>query len=322
MNYKKIVVIGGGVLGSQIAFQSAYSGFETVILTNSESTIPDINTKINTLIKTYIDAINLMDSDKTEASKNWCKGISSLEEFDKEKCLEKVNNVNIKITTSQEEALKDADLVIESITELFDAKAALYEEISTKLDEKTVLVTNSSTLLPSKLAKYTKRPEKYLAMHFANTIWKNNVAEIMKHKDTDERYFNEVMEFAKAIRMIPLAVREEKSGYLLNSLLVPFLLSAMDMLANGVSDPETIDKAWTIGTGAPKGPFQILDTVGLETAKNIVLQYQKVPDLFDPLFKKMMLPYNFDGMLAVINKYMDEGKTGKAAGEGFYKYNK
>ena len=322
MNYKKIVVIGGGVLGSQIAFQSAYCGFETVILTHSESTIPDINTKINTLIKTYIDAINLMDSDKTEASKNWCKGISSLEEFDKEKCLEKVNNVNIKITTSQEEALKDADLVIESITELFDAKAALYEEISTKLDEKTVVVTNSSTLLPSKLAKYTKRPEKYLAMHFANTIWKNNVAEIMKHKDTDERYFNEVMEFAKAIRMIPLAVREEKSGYLLNSLLVPFLLSAMDMLANGVSDPETIDKAWTIGTGAPKGPFQILDTVGLETAKNIVLQYQKVPDLFDPLFKKMMLPYNFDGMLAVINKYMDEGKTGKAAGEGFYKYNK
>ena len=322
MNYKKIVVIGGGVLGSQIAFQSAYSGFETVILTNSESTIPDINTKINTLIKTYIDAINLMDSDKTETSKNWCKGISSLEEFDKEKCLEKVNNVKIKITTSQEEALKDADLVIESITELFDTKAALYEEISTKLDEKTVVVTNSSTLLPSKLAKYTKRPEKYLAMHFANTIWKNNVAEIMKHKDTDERYFNEVMEFAKAIRMIPLAVREEKSGYLLNSLLVPFLLSAMDLLANGVSDPETIDKAWTIGTGAPKGPFQILDTVGLETAKNIVLQYQKVPDLFDPLFKKMMLPYNFDGMLAVINKYMDEGKTGKAAGEGFYKYNK
>ena len=154
MNYKKIVVIGGGVLGSQIAFQSAYCGFETVILTHSESTIPDINTKINTLIKTYIDAINLMDSDKTEASKNWCKGISSLEEFDKEKCLEKVNNVNIKITTSQEEALKDADLVIESITELFDAKAALYEEISTKLDEKTVVVTNSSTLLPSKLAKF------------------------------------------------------------------------------------------------------------------------------------------------------------------------
>ena len=122
--------------------------------------------------------------------------------------------------------------------------------------------------------------------------------------------------------MIPLAAREEKSGYLLNSMLVPFLLSAMDLLANGVSDPETIDKAWTLGTGAPKGPFQIIDTVGLETAKNIVEQYQKVPDLFDPLLKKMMLPYNYDGMLKILNQYMDEGKKGKAAGTGFYNYKK
>ena len=323
MNYKKIVVAGGGVLGSQIAFQSAYSGFDVTILTHDENSVPEINTKINTLIKTYLDAINLMEKDKSETSKNWCRGIAStVEEFDKDKCIEKVNNVNIKITTSQEEALKDADLLIESITELFDVKSKFYEGISEKLEEKTVVVTNSSTLLPSKLAKYTKRPNMYLAMHFANTIWRNNVAEVMKHEGTDERYFDEIMEFAKAINMIPLAVRNEKSGYLLNSLLVPFLLSAMDMLANGISDPETIDKAWTIGTSAPFGPFQILDVVGLETARNIVLQYQKVPDLFDPLFKKMMLPYNFDGMLDVINKYMDEGKTGKAAGEGFYKYNK
>ena len=91
---------------------------------------------------------------------------------------------------------------------------------------------------------------------------------------------------------------------------------------NGVSDPETIDKAWTLGTGAPHGPFKILDTVGLETAKNIVLQYQKVPNLLDPLFKKMMLPYNYDGMLDILNDYIAKGKTGKAAGEGFYKHEK
>ena len=120
--------------------------------------------------------------------------------------------------------------------------------------------------------------------------------------------------------MIPLAAREEKSGYLLNSMLVPFLLSAMDLLANGISDAETIDNAWKYGTGAPNGPFEILDVVGLETAKNIVLQYQKVPNIFDPLLKKMMLPYNFDGMLNILNKYLDEGKSGKQAGEGFYKY--
>ena len=190
------------------------------------------------------------------------------------------------------------------------------------VETKTVVVTNSSTLLPSKLAKYTGRSNKYLAMHFANSIWKNNIAEIMKHSDTEEKYFKEIIKFAEAINMVPLAAREEKAGYLLNSLLVPFLLCAMDMYANGVSDPETIDKAWTLGTGAPKGPFQILDTVGLETAKNIVLQYQKVPDLFDPLLKKMMLPYNYDGMLDLLNLYIDKGLMGKATGEGFYKYDK
>ena len=144
----------------------------------------------------------------------------------------------------------------------------------------------------------------------------------MGHSNTDEKYFNEIVEFSKAINMIPLAAKEEKSGYLLNSMLVPFLLCAMDLISNGVSDPETIDKAWTLGTGAPKGPFQILDTVGLETAKNIVEQYQKVPNIFDPLLKKMMLPYNYDGMLEILNKYIEEGKLGKSTGEGFYKYNK
>ena len=142
----------------------------------------------------------------------------------------------------------------------------------------------------------------------------------MKHDKTDDKYFKEVISFAESINMIPLAAKEEKSGYILNSMLVPFLLSAMDLLANGVSDPETIDKAWTLGTGAPKGPFQIIDTVGLETARNIVLQYQKVPDLFDPLLRKMMLPYNYDGMLKILNEYIEKGKHGKVTKEGFYKY--
>ena len=143
----------------------------------------------------------------------------------------------------------------------------------------------------------------------------------MGHSGTDKDCFNTVVEFANSIRMIALPVYKEKKGYLLNSMLVPFLLSAMDLVANGISTPETIDKAWTLGTGAPKGPFQIMDTVGLITAKNIVLQYQKVPDVFDPLLKKMMLPYNYDGMLVILNKYIEEGKIGKSVGEGFYKYN-
>jgi len=324
MKYKKIVVVGGGVLGSQIAFQTAYCGFDVTILIREEDSKKELIKKLEKLRDTYLDTINLMNTKPGRVSGVWAKGIASLEGFRKQECVEKVNNAinNIIIETDQSIAVKDADLIIESVTENIDVKKALYESIAPLLDEKTVIVTNSSTLLPSKLAKSTGRPEKFLSMHFANTIWKNNISEIMVHSDTDEKYFNEIVKFAEAINMIPLKASKEKSGYLLNSMLVPFLLSAMDLLANGVSDPETIDKAWTLGTGAPKGPFGIIDTVGLETAKNIVLQYQKVPDLFDPLLKKMMLPYNYDGMLDILNDYIEKGKLGKSVGKGFYKYDK
>lgn len=324
MKYKNIVVAGGGVLGSQIAFQCAYCGFNVTVLVTDEKSKEKLLVKLNELKKTYIKTIKVMNTKAGKAPGLWARGIADINHHNLNKCLNRVKKTveSIVIETDQAKAVKNADLVIESITEIFDVKKNFYEEIAPLLPEKTVVVTNSSTLLPSKLAKYTGRPDKYLAMHFANAIWKNNIAEIMKHSETSDKSFKEIVKFAEAINMVPLAAKEEKAGYLLNSLLVPFLLCAMDMYANGISDPETIDKAWTLGTGAPHGPFQILDVVGLETAKNIVLQYQKVPNLLDPLFKKMMLPYNYDGMLEVLNEYIDKGKLGKAAKEGFYKYNK
>jgi len=322
MDIKKVVVCGGGILGSQIAFQSAYSGFDVTILIRKEDSMDAVYDKLNNLKNTYIETIENMDA-KKHHDVSWARGLAEPERFNRELCKEKVQKAHklIKVVNEQPVALENADLVIESITENLDIKNAFYKQIAPLLAEKTIVVTNSSTILPSKMAKATGRPEKYLAMHFANLIWKNNIAEIMGHDKTDVKIFNKIVEFAKAIRMIPLEAREEKAGYLLNSMLVPFLLCAMDLVANGVSDPATIDKAWVLGTGAPKGPFQIMDTVGLVTARNIVLQYQKVPNLFDPLLKKMMMPYNFDGMLRVLDKYVDAGKLGKSTGEGFYKYN-
>ncbi len=318
MKYKNIVVIGGGILGSQIAYQSAYCGYNVTVLAADEKSIAAVKEKLNNLYNVYVEAIK----DMNEKDNIWARGIAGADTFNYEECLNKAKMAleNINIEYDQSKALVDADLVIESITENFDAKASLYEQISTLLPEETVVVTNSSTLLPSKLAKHTGRPEKFLSLHFANEIWKNNIAEVMKHEKTDIKCFNELIKFAESINMIPLAAQGEKQGYLLNSMLVPFLLSAMDLLANGISDPETIDKAWTLGTGAHKGPFQIIDTVGLETARNIVLQYQKVPDLLDPLLRKMMLPYNYDGMLRILNEHIEKGKLGKVTKEGFYKY--
>lgn len=191
-------------------------------------------------------------------------------------------------------------------------KKELYRKIAPILPEKTILVTNSSTLLPSKLAKYTKREDKFLALHFANSIWKNNTAEVMKHIKTSDEAFNEVIKFAKKIQMVALPIQKEKSGYLLNSMLVPFLFSALDLYVNGISDVKSIDNAWVLGTSSPKGPFEILDTVGINTAYEIVKMYTKVPSF--------LAPYNFKGMAKLLKQYIDEGKLGKSTKEGFYKY--
>lgn len=320
MSYKKIVVAGGGVLGSQIAFQTAYCGFDVTIWLRSEGSITRTQPKLDKLKDTYLDAIEKMAS----GDGPWCAGIADSESFDKEACIAKVNQAyeGLKLELDLQKAVADADLIIESMAENEKEKIAFYQKLAPLLSEKTVLVTNSSTLLPSAFAKYTGRPEKYLSLHFANSIWKNNTAEIMLQSQTDPKYLEELKVFANEIRMIGLPVLKEKSGYLLNSMLVPFLLSGLDLLAAGVSDPQSIDTAWTRGTGAPKGPFQIIDTVGLTTAYNIVEQYQSVPGLFSPLLKKMMLPYNFKKMDAILKQYIDEGKLGMSTGEGFYKYNK
>ena len=318
MSYKKIVVAGGGVLGSQIAFQSAYCGFDVTIWLRSEGSIGRTQPKLDSLKKTYLDTIENMENGEGP----WAAGIADGDAFDKKECIAKVEHAysSLKLELDMKKAVEDADLVIESMAENEKDKIEFYQKLAPCLPAKTVIATNSSTLLPSAFAKYTGRPDKYLSLHFANSIWQNNTAEIMAQDKTDSRYFDELIEFSNEIRMIALPVRKEKSGYLLNSMLVPFLLSGLDLYVAGVSDPHSIDIAWTHGTGAPKGPFQIIDTVGLTTAYNIVMQYQKVPGLLSPLLKKMMMPYNFKEMAAVLKKYIDEGKLGMSSGEGFYKY--
>lgn len=312
--YKQIVVAGGGVLGSQIAFQAAYCGFDVTIWLRSEGSIGRTQPKLDHLKEVYLDTIEKMSGPEGKTPGVWARGIAEYDAFDKDACVAQTNRAyeSLKLELDMAKAVKDADLVIESMAENVEEKTAFYKKLAGVLPVKTVLVTNSSTLLPSKFAKATGRPEKFLSLHFANSIWKNNMTEVMAQAQTEQRYFNEVMEFAQAIRMIPLPVRKEKSGYLLNSMLVPLLFSGMDLYVNGVSDPESIDKAWVLGTGAPKGPFQILDTVGLTTAHNIVKMYLKVPSF--------LAPYNFKGMDKMLREYIDAGKLGMASGEGFYKY--
>lgn len=313
MDYKKVVVAGGGVLGSQIAFQTAYSGFDVTIWLREEGSIGRCQPKLDRLKGIYLDTLEAMKTNPTA----YAYGLLAREDVTPEACdaaKERVEAAyaNLKLTTSYDEAFGDADFVIESIAENPQEKIAFYTEMAKHLPEKTVVATNSSTMLPSMFAEYTGRPAMYLALHFANEIWKNPTAEIMVHAGTDPKYMDELAEFAAAIRMVPLKVMKEQPGYLLNSMLVPFLSAAEYLWAEGVGSVEDIDKCWMLATGAPNGPFRILDVVGLTTAYNIGRMKPGADD-----------PTTTSGKIcALLKEKIDRGETGINAGKGFYDYTK
>lgn len=212
---------------------------------------------------------------------------------------------SIKFELDLEKSLKDCDLLIETIAEIPEDKIEFYKKVAPLLEEKTIIVTNSSTLLPSKFAEFTGRPAKFLALHFANSIWKNNTAEIMGHEGTDQKCYDTIVEFAARMGMIPLKLKKEQPGYILNSLLVPLLTSAQVLFANGVADFETIDLTWRLATGAPMGPFKILDIVGLDTAYNIVSMNPLSKDQTSAHYK----------VVQILKEYIDNGKKGISTGE-------
>ena len=317
MGFKKVVVVGGGVLGSQIAYQVAYKGFDVTVWLRTETSIDRARPKFARWHETYkkdLDAVKPLIGTETKMyPRGLIENFAALtpEKIEELKAQADTAYENLNYELDMATAMADADLVIESLSEDPKAKIAFYEKMAPLLPEKTVVVTNSSTMVPSTFASYTGRPEKYLALHFANEIWKNNTAEIMGHPGTDQAYYDQVVAFAKEIGMIPLCLKKEQPGYILNSLLVPFLNAGQALYANDVADPQTIDLTWMLGTGAPLGPFRILDIVGLDTAYNIVMMS---PDAQNP----DTLP----GKIAKrLKEHIDAGKKGVATGEGFYKYN-
>ena len=321
MNKNKVVVLGGGVLGTQIGLISAYHGYDVTFWLRSDSSIERTNPKIE-----RYSSLMLEDLEKAKKLvgnpmgayyyprgmiKDWNN--ATLESLEKLYETGKKNlKENVHIELDRAKAVKDAYIVIESMSEDPKAKIEVYKQFKDLLDEETILVTNSSTLLPSMFAQYTGRPQKYLSLHFANTIWKNNTAEIMGHEGTDEQAYNEVVRFAGSIGMVPLKLHKEQPGYILNSMLVPFLSAAQGLWANGVADPETIDLTWKLATGAPAGPFAILDIVGLETAYNI--------NQMKPASKQEGTIENKIGKL--LKEKIDKGETGVNAGKGFFDYTK
>jgi 3-hydroxyacyl-CoA dehydrogenase len=283
---QNITVLGTGVLGSQIAFQTAFSGFEVVAWDVDDDALEAAKGRFRKLADRYIhEDFQGSAGGKAEAALG-----------------------RLRYTADLADAVKDADLVIEAVPEQLELKRDIYARMGAVAPEKTIFATNSSTLLPSKLMDATGRPDRFLALHFANEIWKFNVGEVMGTPLTSPAVYETVVEFATDMGMVPIEIKKEKAGYVLNSLLVPFLNAAGELLVDGIADPEMVDKTWRIATGSPSGPFQIYDVIGLMTPYNVA---RANPSPKSQAFADYLK-----------TNYIDKGKLGVATGEGFYSYKK
>ncbi|OMH23974.1 3-hydroxybutyryl-CoA dehydrogenase [Tersicoccus phoenicis] len=280
---QQITVLGSGVLGSQIAFQSAYHGKDVVVYDVDARVLDRLPERWAYLAAQYRQDLGDATPERLDAAV-----------------------ARLRTTTDLADAVGDADLVIEAVPEVLDIKRETWAAVGAAAPERTIFATNSSTLLPRAIADATGRPDRFLALHFANNIWLQNTAEVMGHAGTEPACSDAVAQFAEEIGMVVIRVQKEQPGYVLNSLLVPFLTAASKLYVRGVADVETIDLTWRKATGAPLGPFQIYDVIGMQTPYHLSRSSDD-PDQqqFAEILKR---------------DYIDQGKLGRSTGQGFYDY--
>lgn len=281
MKIKNVTVFGSGVLGAQIAFQTAYSGYQVTLFDLTEEMLEQAKLKFEQFKTFYQLDLNAALADLDAA-------VSRIE-----------------FTTDLALSVKDADLTIEAIPENLQIKKDFYTKLGALAPAKTIFCTNSSTLLPSQFAAETGRPERFLALHFATNLLKNNLAEIMRHPGTDPQIFDQVVQFAKTIGMLAIPIHKEQPGYITNSLLVPLLIAGFDLFRNGIADIASIDKTWMKSLGVDLGPMAMVDLVGMNTAYNVIKSYAALTG--DDVWKQR------EDFMKV--NFIDKNKLGISTGE-------
>jgi 3-hydroxybutyryl-CoA dehydrogenase len=215
---------------------------------------------------------------------------------------------NLRGTTRLED-MADRDLIIEAVPEILDLKKSTYATLNSVCSDEVILCSNTSSLSITELAASTKHPERFLGLHFFNPVPRMELVEVVKTIICSEDVFREVFAFAESLGKKPI-VATDKPGFIVNRLLVPYLLDAIRAYEEGFGSIEDIDKGMTLGCGYPMGPFTLLDFVGLDTTyyiANIMFDEFKDPRFAPPtLLKRMVMA----------------GHLGKKSGKGFYNYNK
>ncbi len=283
---RRVVVVGAGTMGQQIGFQCAGHGLDVVLYDIAAEALESARQRIDS----YADKL-VQDGAITAEVRDSARA-------------------RITSTTEAAEAAAAADLLVEAVPEDPALKRRVLAEFDALCPPHTIFTTNTSMLLPSQLAKSIKRPDRLIALHFHLPVWVSNVADVMPHKGTAPEVSGIVVEFARRIGQIPIALRREHHGYVFNAMYSAMNREAITMAEQRVASIEDIDRAWMGVAKWPTGPFGALDMVGIDTAFKITDYWAR------KLFFVRQLRRNANFLKA----YVDRGELGTKTGKGFYTY--
>ncbi|MGB7554461.1 MAG: 3-hydroxybutyryl-CoA dehydrogenase [Candidatus Korobacteraceae bacterium] len=286
MDIKKVGVLGCGLMGSGIAQVAATAGFDVVVLEQEQKFLDKgfagIEKSLTRLVERGPEKGGLTAEQKTQAQ------------------------ARLKGTTKMQD-LAECDIVIEAIIENVDEKRKTYAQLDAIVKKDAIFATNTSSISVTELMAATKRPERFIGLHFFNPVPMMKMVEVVKTIATAPEVYDTAYEFAVKLGKVPVRT-SDKTGFIVNRLLVPYLLDAIRAYEEGVGSITDIDEAMKLGCGYPMGPFTLLDFVGLDTTyyiTHVMFDEFKEPRFASPpLLRRLVLA----------------GWYGRKTGKGFYDY--
>ena len=282
----KVLVLGAGLMGRQIALQCALFDVDVTIYCRSEISRVRARRHLERYANYLVQNGHL---EAERAARAWPR---------------------LTFTLDPVAAAAEADLVSESVSEDVEVKRQVWAQFGPLLPPRAILTTNSSVIFPSEMADASGRPERFLGWHFHQLCLVKNVVDVMPHAGTDPACVAAVADFSRRLRLHPIVLRKEHRGYVCNAMLVRLLAAALELAVEEVARIEDIDQAWMTVMETPQGPFALMDSVGLDTVANI-LRFGTLVEAHNPLYPRA---------LAWLQPLLDAGHLGQKSGRGFYNY--